>query len=241
MDRVDAYISKKVQYGDSDLILNLITRDMGKISTIARGARRSKKRFEAGLSSYILYSCSLGSQARSNLFLLKETSVVKSYQFLLNSYRRISTAAYTTELTALFMPENQKESLLFEFLDHSYQLLDNPEFSPAVLVPGIMYKILELAGFPPQLDRCIHCNRSMPETGKRWGFDNNQGGVVCPDCGDLKPLVGIDELKWLAAEVNELKNRRIKRREYNNIYNLLSSFIRYTTRQRLISEKFLVF
>ncbi|MDA3863696.1 MAG: DNA repair protein RecO [Deltaproteobacteria bacterium] len=241
MDKVDAYISKKVQYGESDLILHLITKEMGKISAIARGARRSKKRFEAGLSNYILYSCSLGHQNRSNLFLLKETSIVKSFQFLLNSYRRISTAAYATELTALFMPENQEEPLLFEFLNHNYHLLDNPDFSPAVLVPRIMYKILELAGFPPQLDRCIHCNSLMPDTGARWGFDNNQGGVVCPDCGDLKPIVGINELKWLVAEVDELKNRRINRREYNNIYNLLSSFIRYTTRQWLVSEKFLIF
>jgi DNA repair protein RecO len=161
--------------------------------------------------------------------------------FFFNSYRRISTAAYATELTALFMPENQEEPLLFEFLNHNYHLLDNPDFSPAVLVPRIMYKILELAGFPPQLDRCIHCNSLMPDTGARWGFDNNQGGVVCPDCGDLKPIVGINELKWLVAVVDELKNRRINRREYNNIYNLLSSFIRYTTRQWLVSEKFLIF
>ena len=45
----DAVILRRTPVGESDLIVALFTRDHGRVSAVARGARRSRKRFPAGL------------------------------------------------------------------------------------------------------------------------------------------------------------------------------------------------
>src|SRR6201995_6071902 len=47
-----AIVLRTVDYGDSDRIVTLFTRDAGKLSGLARGARTSVKRFGAGLGLF---------------------------------------------------------------------------------------------------------------------------------------------------------------------------------------------
>ncbi|HEV8244483.1 MAG TPA: recombination protein O N-terminal domain-containing protein, partial [Polyangiaceae bacterium] len=45
----EALVVRRVEYGDSDLVLGLFTQKLGRISALARGARRSQRRFGGAL------------------------------------------------------------------------------------------------------------------------------------------------------------------------------------------------
>ncbi len=45
----EALLLRRVEYGESDLVLTLLTQKVGKVSALARGARKSSKRFGSAL------------------------------------------------------------------------------------------------------------------------------------------------------------------------------------------------
>ncbi len=57
--RTDAIVVRRVAYGEADLIVTLYTRELGKISALARSARRSRKRFGGGLELFNITSLEL--------------------------------------------------------------------------------------------------------------------------------------------------------------------------------------
>ena len=50
--KTDAIVVRSLNYGESDRIITFFTRDFGKIKGIAKGARRSKKRFQNALGLF---------------------------------------------------------------------------------------------------------------------------------------------------------------------------------------------
>jgi DNA repair protein RecO (recombination protein O) len=178
---ITGFITRKVNYSESDLIITMITLEHGKIDLIGRGARRSKKRFEAGLSYNILYSGQASSQKNSSLWFLRDLSVTEQFPSLLSNYKKISAAAYGTELMREISPYQQVESVLFNLLHIFYRTLDQTtEISP--LVAWLQYHTLVDGGFMAPFSHCSSCGKTRI-TGV-WTFNSLEGGILCESCGN---------------------------------------------------------
>ena len=54
-----AVLLRQVDTGESDRVVTLLTEELGKVSAIARGARKSRKRFGAALALFVLAEAEL--------------------------------------------------------------------------------------------------------------------------------------------------------------------------------------
>ena len=62
--RTEAIVLRSIRYGEADRILHLYTPDHGRVSAIAKGARRTRSRFGARLEPFFhLRACSTKAQA----------------------------------------------------------------------------------------------------------------------------------------------------------------------------------
>ena len=64
MDSTEALLLRKTPYRDSDYILSLFTKKLGKINGIARNAKNSMKRFGARLEPFVHISVNLKETGR---------------------------------------------------------------------------------------------------------------------------------------------------------------------------------
>jgi DNA repair protein RecO (recombination protein O) len=224
----DAFVVRLVDYRDSDRIVTFLTERFGRLGALARGARRSRKRFGAALAPYHLCRASLrGRPAGQKLLHLREIAVEEHYPNLGGDMTRLALAGYFTELARETTVEGHPEPGVFRLLAAGYRILDAhpPKRCTA---RAFEYHLLRELGLAPRLDRCVgtdgrqDCTKSIGmildrlhtrDTGgndgpteRRLGLDLVHGGLLCPKCAARAPttcsrmsVAGVEGLRWLAS------------------------------------------
>jgi len=176
-----ALVLKQVDTGESDRVVTLLTEDLGKVSAIARGARRSRKRFGAALSLFVLAEAELRSRTTSSLHVLSGYQALEIHPGIGKDIAAIAHASYATDLVEALSPKGQPEPVIFELLLEMYGLLSRePPTSERLRVFEL--RLLTEAGLAPQLSACVRCGRDVVAESERLGMDIGRGGVVCGEC-----------------------------------------------------------
>jgi DNA repair protein RecO (recombination protein O) len=114
-------ILKKTKYGESDLIIQLILSSGEKLSTIARGALRSKKRFSGGVLDPTNYvQIQYRDQGDHKLSTLEEAQILDGFDGLRTDYDRMELGLQI--ISAISKISQHGDSLsegLFNLLGHA--------------------------------------------------------------------------------------------------------------------------
>lgn len=104
----------KHQSRGADLILAILTREFGKISAVARGARSSKKRFFGGLDVFSAGKLELREPRKSsNLFTLNNIEERQAWPKLRENLLSYSAAASSIEVCQLLTGEEDPDGARF--------------------------------------------------------------------------------------------------------------------------------
>jgi DNA repair protein RecO (recombination protein O) len=180
----DAILLRSVDYAEADRIVTLLTADLGKVSLLARGARRSQRRFGAALQAYTVLRAEVG-QGRGELGRLAQAQVVRAYRGIMGNLRKMMAAGAGLTLVREALPPREPDARMFRtcvaFLDGLEQAGEAAEVSEAVLL-AFQVRLMALAGFAPELDACAGCGKHAAD-GQAALFDPDRGAVVCRACG----------------------------------------------------------
>ena len=186
----DAIVVRVVDYGEADRVATLLTRAAGKVSALARGARRSRRRY-ASLELFSRGEAKL-KEGRGELWTFESFDVQRGYPHLPLDVARVAQGAYACELARELSPPHHPEPRVFDLLDGILSLLDAAENAPSAppLLSIAWLRIFELGildavGLQPALDRCVECARPLDDQpGDEGGdqLDLRRGGVLCGRC-----------------------------------------------------------
>lgn len=177
----DAVIVRLVDYGEADRIVTLLTRGEGKLAALARGARRSQRRFAGSLALFAVGEASLR-RRRGDLWSL-ESFAAPSLR-LGHHLTELAHAAYLSELTRELVPEEAPDETVYRLLSQALErLAGGGGFSPSEL-RAYELALLDAVGFAPVFDRCVACD-AQPNDDAEQLFDAARGGVVCGRCRSL--------------------------------------------------------
>lgn len=185
----NALIIKGSNYGESDRIMTLITEDLGRIKGIAKGARKSLKRFGGSLEPFALVKLQL-KQGRDLAF-INDARVVKSYKEIKNDIVKISYGSYILELADLFSNENHHhdKSSVKRYFDITLESLEKLSTAKEaeVVVREFEIRLLSLSGYMPSLLECTSCGCNIFQIKEELSpqgtaFSHSRGGVVCSKC-----------------------------------------------------------
>lgn len=176
-----ALLLRAVDYRDSDRIVTLLTRDHGKLGALARGARRSKKRFAGALEPYSVLQVSLKA-GRSELWTLQEARIEQVFRGLLGSLERMTRAGAGLALVREVSVEQGDSAALFVASLQWLTVLDAEDDPKGERLLCFAVRVLSLAGMAPHLNTCGRCDKPAPP-GRAAYFDAPKGAVVCRACG----------------------------------------------------------
>jgi DNA repair protein RecO (recombination protein O) len=184
-----AVVLRAVDYRDSDRIVTLFTEERGRLSAVARAARRSQKRFAGGLETLCVVEVTL-EPGRGTLETLREAHPALPCLALLTSLDRIEAAGAGLELLRALLPEGQPEPEVFALTVDFLTALDAGH-SPSTTLLQFQLTTLDRLGFSPELEQCGVCGKSAPDD-RTALFRASAGSIVCRDCGGgalkLSPL-----------------------------------------------------
>ena len=180
-----ALLLRSVDYGDSDRVVTLFTREHGKVSCLAKGARSSRRRL-SGLQVFSLLDIELRHKTQG----LDQLLQARPRAFaggLLSDLSALAHAYVLLELTDRFEELGSPQPQVFDLLWAS--LLALADGAPLAWTRcSFSLRLLDLAGLAPDLDACRACGREWPLL-QTW-LSAEQGGWLCGACAGARKLAG---------------------------------------------------
>lgn len=174
----DAIIVRRTNYGDSDLIVGLYTRQLGLISAMARSARRSRRRFGGALNLFVRIQPELTRRKSSELWSFASAQVIEDFSALAHDVACFAHASYATELARELAPPEQPDAAVLELVLELYRSVLEVGAQPATL-RAFELSLLGLHGIAPEFAACPRCASAVSSS---WVFDPDQGGALCAEC-----------------------------------------------------------
>jgi DNA repair protein RecO (recombination protein O) len=176
--RSEAIVLRSIRYGEADRILHLYTPVYGRISAIAKGARRSRSRFGARLEPFF-HSRMLLHQGRGELLTVTSADTVSAHRRLRDHAETLDAAARACDAVGRLFDSSEPHPEVFALLANHLTLL-SADAGHARSETGLAFrlKLLLAAGIVPQLGACAECG----EREHLRGFSAAAGGVVCNAC-----------------------------------------------------------
>ncbi len=157
---VHAIVLRRRDSGESDRRLTLLTREVGVIDVVAKGARKAGSRLSGSsepLSASILQIAPGKKQA-----FVTQAQPISSFPGLRSDYDRLSYALALAELASGVIPHDHPAEEEFNFLVRALHDLEI-HAKPLVAFIWAQVRLMELAGFLPSFDRCALTDIAVKE------------------------------------------------------------------------------
>ncbi len=175
-----AVVVRTRAFGESDKIVTFLTRDLGKIAGIAKGAQRSKRRFVNVLEPFTHVDVTLRLRPSSDLAFVNACVLRDAPISLARDLMKFAYASYVLELTDRMVREREAGPETYELVRDAIALLEGGEAEPGVLRAFELH-LLRLTGYEPELDRCRRCAIAVG-SGTTMYVHPARGGVLCARC-----------------------------------------------------------
>ncbi len=184
---------RSIRYGEADRILHLYTLDHGRVSAIAKGARRTRSRFGARLEPFMQVRLALH-EGRTELYTVTGVDTLDARPGLRESAAALDGAARACDAVARLFETDQPHPEVFALLATELTLLagDGGHAGTANAL-AFRLKLLLAAGIVPQLGSCVSCG----EREHLKGFSSSSGGVVCSACDATAFALDEDAYRFL--------------------------------------------
>lgn len=194
-------ILKISEHGESDKLVTLYSKDIGRVTGIAKGAKKSKRRFVNKLEEFsrlrFFYSPPRGF---SGLLLISEAELLCANLSLRKDYRRYISATYISELTLRFTRDNDPDLQIYALLKWAFSSLEGNE-EPQKIAVLFHLQLLAAVGYRPELNRCGQCLQPVASD-RTFIFLPGTGSLLCNSCYGRQRskhnVLSIQALKFLA-------------------------------------------
>jgi DNA repair protein RecO (recombination protein O) len=181
---------RRTEHGESDLVLSFFTQSLGRVSALARGARKSARRFAGALEPFHTLRVEIDEPANSELFILREAALDVPRVALTSSLDRMDAAGRALAWVRSASPVRTAEPDVWrEVTTLLDRLNDDDEANPRLVLAEQGLKLLGAFGWALDLERCVRCGKPC-EKGRSAYVDPVRGGLVCRTCGSARLKLG---------------------------------------------------
>jgi DNA repair protein RecO (recombination protein O) len=246
----EAIVLRVVEHGESDLIVRMLHPGAGRLTAIAKGARRSVRRFPGTLDVFNLLQIVVRRRRQAGMGFLEQARLRSAHLELRQDPRRYALASYLVELLDRMAPEDahgDDARRIFEFARGAIDAIAAADVDLRMWLL-IELRALDALGLRPELSRCVRCGKPVPAAvGGRLVFHVADGGLVCSACRGERdgPVVPVHAgtlrvlQQGLDYELGRLARLGFAGDALREAQQLLFRFQRFHVGMELRSERFL--
>lgn len=171
----EAIVLRTWPFQESDLLVSLLTRDLGKVRGVARAALKSRKRFGGTLEPMTYVRAEYGEKPRQELVRLDHFEAIVSPLSSPVDYLRAAVLAFYAEVLENVLPDHDPQDTVFRL---TLAVLQQTQVD-ACWLPLTYFSlwITRLIGWLPEMDRCTECGEYFGDA-VAW-FHPLADGITC--------------------------------------------------------------
>lgn len=174
--KVTGLVLQTGNIGEYDKRIVLLTKERGRISAFARGAKKANSSYAAACQPFTFGTFTLYEGKSS--FNLMWAEVDHYFEELKHDLDLIYYASYFCEVASYLTRENSDEMEIMKLLYVTLKALEKKTIQPRLIRYIYEIKITALYGLAMDTFHCVKCGKEE----KLTGFNAVEGGVVCSDC-----------------------------------------------------------
>jgi DNA repair protein RecO (recombination protein O) len=163
--------------GDSDKMLTMLTPGLGKISCVAKGARRTKSALLAGtqflcFGEYLMYK-------GNNTYNINSCETIEVFYNIRTDLDKLKYAVHITKIIRDVTEENQNCYKILQLFLNTLYVISETDKDLNLVICIFKLRLLSILGFAPRVNGCINCNNK--ENVSYFSIKDN--GFKCETCG----------------------------------------------------------
>ena len=238
--KTSGIIIKRSNFAEADRILTVLTDRLGKIKAMAKGVRKIKSKMAGSLEPYMLVDLQL--HEGKTFYIVTGASIILEYQNIHSDIKKTAQAFFVGELIDKFVEENQKADSIFDLANMTFSAIERDQKNLIIL--AFQLKIIEEAGFKPEIYNCLHCKEKLTADDNFW--DHIEGGIICMNCqqkfrhGEKISDSAIKALRFIEQNnYTQIEKLKLDKGIENELDKILLDYIRGILEKDIKSRKFL--
>lgn len=176
-----ALVLRRHRYGESSLLVHLLTRSNGRAAVLAKGAYRPKSAYYGALDLFDTLEVAWTPGRGSELGNLREARPVLLRRALSRDLARYRAGLAALELCDLAARHGHPDGDLFRALARALDRLA-AGVRPELALVAFELHFLAAVGLAPALLACAACGRAAARSGGPAAVSAGAGGRLCPAC-----------------------------------------------------------
>lgn len=226
IEKVTGIVLSDTNYSESSKILNVLTKEHGKIGIISKGCRNLKSSLRS-VSSKLTYGYFNIYYKKEGLNVLISVDIINDFSNIKQDLFKIGYATFLSDLTNQVLKETSSNEIFDLFINGLIKI--NDDFDPMIITNIIELKYLNYLGVMPILDCCSVCGSNK----KIVTISSFAGGYLCVNCYKNEYIVDEKTVKLLRmfsyVDISKIKELNILPKNKNEINRFLENYYdRYT-------------
>jgi DNA repair protein RecO (recombination protein O) len=237
-----AIVLSRENFGEADSYIQFLTKDWGIISTMAKAARKSRRRYAGGLDLFCHNEISIRGNPLERPY-LNELKVLNPFLGLRQQVDRTMSAGRLVQWIRKLCKTSEAIPEVYSLLGQCLALLEKESSVERIELLEVLFKtkLLSLLGIKPRVDSC---DGATPCPAKEVYFDLESGGVICRFCAGTRPLLSGfllrgEERRFLATgdqiRLKAWDSVQLGHRKTQHLHRIVHQFAQYHTHTRLPS------
>lgn len=226
IEKVTGIVLSDTNYSESSKILNVLTKEHGKMGIISKGCRNLKSSLRS-VSSKLTYGYFNIYYKQEGLSVLISVDIINDFSNIKQDLFKIGYATFLSDLTNQVLKETSSNEIFDLFINGLIKI--NDDFDPMIITNIIELKYLNYLGVMPILDCCSVCGSNK----KIVTVSSFSGGYLCVNCYKNEYIVDEKTVKLLRmfsyVDISKIKELNILPKNKNEINKFLENYYdRYT-------------
>ena len=178
--RVKGIIIKETPYKDNDKILTILTDEIGKISCMAKGAKKSNSPILA-CSQYLVYSEFILYKS-NNFYYINSAEILSTFYNIRIDFDKLENSFELTRLINMVVLEDENTANILKLFLNTIYLIEKGTKDYALLKSVFKIKLFAMIGFAPNVYTCNRCGQALVENDSYFDYVSNS--FICLKCYD---------------------------------------------------------
>lgn len=245
IEKTEAIVLSSRDWKETSKIVTFYTSFHGKVTAVAKGARRKTNPFGGCLEIFTHLSLVYYDRRDRDIQIVSQCSEEESFQDIREDLVKTCYAAYFVQLVDEMVGRDEPGEELFRLLlAVLYRLRDNGGFD--TVARFLELHLLRVLGYDPLLRNCVVCQKSVALSRVGLEFSASSGGVICRGCSagvsdsvDISGGVYSALVHLQKVDIGKLSRLKLSRTMAEELKTAMHYYLGYLLGKRLKSQEFL--